>query len=100
MSVTSGAVPGTPRRASGPTHARLTQVLRQDLFDYRAIEAELSHFDAGFYNIRVGSAGMGDAHYSELAHDMPRAVDHTLAWRGVPGTAPEATDISALGRAA
>ena len=67
------------RRASGPPHARLTELLHQDLFDCRAIEAELSHFDACFYCIGVSSAGMGEAQYTGLTHDMTLAVADTLA---------------------
>ncbi len=85
------------RRSSGPPHTRLTQLLHEDLFDCRAIEAELSHFDACFYCIGVSSTGMGQAHYTALTHDMTLAVARTLARLN-----PQMTFVcvNALGRAA
>ena len=164
------------RRASGPTHARLTRVLHQDLFDCRAIEAELSHDmplavahtlarlhpQMTFVYVSAAGADSSEAGRSMwarvrgrtgnalqrlpfkavtmlrtgiiqplrgigshtgayrwpcilsallpllrrllpdtvLSTEIPGRAMLALARRGVPGTAPEATDISALGRAA
>lgn len=67
------------RSTTGQRHAKLTEVVHQDLFDCRPIEAELNHFDACFYCIGVSSVGMGETQYTRLTHDMTLAVARTLA---------------------
>lgn len=62
------------RSSTGKTHPKLREVLRRDLFDVSVPEAELRGYDACFFCLGVSSAGMGEAEYTRLTHDL------TLAW--------------------
>jgi uncharacterized protein YbjT (DUF2867 family) len=67
------------RTATGQQHPKLKQLVHQDLFDYSAIEADITHFDACFFCIGVSSSGMAEAPYTRLTHDLTLAAAQTLA---------------------
>lgn len=67
------------RAPSGASHARLRDLVQPDLFDYRAIEDQLGHFDACFFCIGVTSFRMDEATYTHLTYDMTLAAATTLA---------------------
>ena len=76
------------RSTSGQRHARLTEVVHQGRLDCRPVEVALTHFDACFHCVGMSSAGMGEAQYTELAHDMTRAwlnPPMTHAWVSAAG---------------
>ena len=50
-----------------------------DLFNYAANESELQGFDACFFCLGVSSAGMAEAQYTRLRHDLTLAAAQTLA---------------------
>jgi len=72
------------RAPTGCHHPKLSEVVRADLFDLSSIEDELSGFDACFFCLGVSAAGMGEAEYTRLTHDLTLAVAATLA-RWNPG---------------
>jgi uncharacterized protein YbjT (DUF2867 family) len=67
------------RTALDTHHARLDDVIHGDLFDYAAIEAQLSGFDACFFCLGVSSAGMSEERYAHLTYDMTLAAAQVLA---------------------
>ncbi len=67
------------RTASGVTHAKLRELRVPDLMDYSAVEADLSGFDACFFCVGVSSAGMSEAQYARITHDLTLAAAEVLA---------------------
>lgn len=67
------------RSASGVRHSKLRELIHADLFDYAAIESELSGFDACFFCLGVSSAGMKEADYTRLTYELTLAVAQTLS---------------------
>ena len=67
------------RTATGTTHAKLRELVVPDLMDYRAVEADLSGFDACFFCLGVSSAGMSEAEYTRISYDLTLAAAAVLA---------------------
>jgi len=67
------------RTATGQQHPKLRELVRQDLFDYASVEAELENYDACFFCIGVTSSGMAEAQYARLTHDLTLAAAQVLA---------------------
>lgn len=67
------------RTATGQQHPKLREIVPADLWDYSAIEHELTPFDACFFCLGVASAGMSEADYTRLTHDLTVAAAATLA---------------------
>src|SRR5258705_5922513 len=62
------------RSSTGRTHPKLRELLRKDLFDFRAAGANLQGYDACFFCLGVSSAGMSEADYTRLTFDL------TVGW--------------------
>lgn len=67
------------RTATGQAHPKLQELVHADLFDYQAVEAHLRGFDACFFCLGVSSAGMSEAEYTRLTHDLTLAAAQVLA---------------------
>lgn len=67
------------RRATGLTHAKLRELVHADLFDYSAVESQLTGYDACLFCLGVSSAGMNEAEYTRVIHDLTMAAARTLA---------------------
>ncbi|WP_291270478.1 NAD(P)H-binding protein [Geothrix sp.] len=67
------------RKPSGQMHAKLREIVHGDFFDYGPIERELAGFDACFFCLGVSAAGLGEADYSRLTHDLTLAAATMLA---------------------
>jgi hypothetical protein len=67
------------RTATGQQHPKLRELVHPDLLDYSTIESELKPFDACFFCLGVSSAGMAEAAYARLTHDVTLAAAQTLA---------------------
>ena len=66
------------RSATGQQHPKLRELVHADLFDYTAVESQLSGFDACFFCLGVSSAGMTEAQYNRLSYDLTLAAARTL----------------------
>jgi uncharacterized protein YbjT (DUF2867 family) len=66
------------RNATGQHHPKLRELVRKDLLDFSAIEAELSGFDACFFCLGVSSAGMNEERYRQITYDITMAAAQTL----------------------
>lgn len=73
------AVLSIGRRATGQTHPKLRELVRQDLFDFGTSDADLQGYDACFFCLGVSSAGMSEADYARLTFDL------TLGWARIRG---------------
>ena len=67
------------RTPTGQQHPKLRELVHADLFDYGAIEAGLTGFDACFFCIGVTSSRMAEEQYTRLTHDLTLAAAQTLA---------------------
>ena len=67
------------RTASGGSGPKLREIVRQDLFHYSDIEAQLSGFDACFFCLGVTSAGLSESQYENLTYTLTLAAAETLA---------------------
>lgn len=67
------------RTATGVQHPKLREIVHQDLWNYTAIEKELSGFDACFFCLGVSSAGMQEAAYERVTYGITLAAAATLS---------------------
>ncbi len=91
------------RRSTGVRHEKLEEIVVSDLFDFSAIENQLSGFDACLFCLGVSAAGMSEADYRRLTYDLTVAAAETLVHLN-PGmtfcyVSGEGTDSTEQGRA-
>jgi uncharacterized protein YbjT (DUF2867 family) len=67
------------RTATGRTHEKLREIVREDMFNYADIEDQLRGYDACFFCLGVTSAGMTEADYRHLTYDLTVAAGEALA---------------------
>jgi uncharacterized protein YbjT (DUF2867 family) len=67
------------RCATGRRHQKLREIVRQDLFDYSGLAADLSGFDACFFCLGISSAGMKEEDYGRVTYGITLAAATTLA---------------------
>ena len=67
------------RTSVDQTHPKLHQVIHQNMFDYSAIESQLSNFDVCFFCLGVSAVGMTEEKYSHLTYDLTLAAANVLA---------------------
>ena len=66
------------RTATGAQHAKLREVVHQDLWHYEAIEANLSGFDACVFCLGVSSSGMTEEDYERVTYGVTMAAAEVL----------------------
>lgn len=66
----------TPTNQQNP---KLRELLHPDFFSYSDIEPQLTGFDTCIFTLGVSSAGMDEAKYTHLTHDLTLAAATTLA---------------------
>jgi uncharacterized protein YbjT (DUF2867 family) len=67
------------RRESGIRHPKLREKVLANLADSRAIERDLTGFDACYFCLGVSSVGMSEADYTRVTYDLTLAIATTLA---------------------
>jgi uncharacterized protein YbjT (DUF2867 family) len=67
------------RSSTGVTHAKLRNLVHRDLWNYAAIEKDLTGIDACFFCLGVTSAGMKEAEYERITYGIAAAAGETLA---------------------
>lgn len=67
------------RRTSGVRNPKLRDIVHPDLWDYSAIEKELTGIDACFFCLGVTSAGMNEASYERVTAGIAAAAGQMLA---------------------
>ncbi len=66
----------TPTDQQNP---KLRELVHDDFFNYSEIAHQLAGFDTCFFALGVSSAGMDEAKYTHLTHDLTLAAATTLA---------------------
>jgi len=67
------------RRAAGPAHEKLRDLVVPDPADLSAVESQLTGFDACFFCLGVTSAGLSEERYARLTYDLTLSAARTLA---------------------
>jgi uncharacterized protein YbjT (DUF2867 family) len=67
------------RSKTGQSHPKLREIEHKDLWNYSAIENQLSGFDACFFCLGVASTGMKEEDYKRITCDIPAAAGETLS---------------------
>jgi uncharacterized protein YbjT (DUF2867 family) len=75
--VTSVLVIG--RSSCGVQHAKLTEVLHQDFFNYGALAQRFQDRDACFFCLGVSSVGLDEPQYRRLTYDLTLAAAQAIA---------------------
>jgi uncharacterized protein YbjT (DUF2867 family) len=66
------------RRSTGQRHAKLTEVLIDDFFNYDALTRHFARLDACFFCLGVTSAGLDESEYTRLTHDLTLAAAEAM----------------------
>jgi uncharacterized protein YbjT (DUF2867 family) len=67
------------RSPIGQQHAKLSEIIQRDFFDYTNIESQLGGYDACFFCLGVSSIGMSEERYRHLTYDLTMTAATTLA---------------------
>jgi uncharacterized protein YbjT (DUF2867 family) len=67
------------RTGTGISHPRLTEIVRDDLFDLTPVAAELADYDACLFCLGVSSVGLSEDAYRHITYDLTMSVARTLA---------------------
>ena len=68
------AVLSISRRSCGVSHPKLEELLLPDLFDFAAVEARLTGWDACLWAVGITSVGLDEPAYAKVTEDL------TLRW--------------------
>jgi uncharacterized protein YbjT (DUF2867 family) len=72
------AVLAVGRSASGLRHAKLKELVQQDVTDLAMLERELAGYDACLFCLGVSSVGLSEADYKRVTYDLTVKVAQTL----------------------
>jgi uncharacterized protein YbjT (DUF2867 family) len=91
------------RRPIGQKHAKLTELVCQDVANLAPLESQLTGFDACLFCLGVSALGMTEEQYTRVTYDLTTSVARTLV-RTSPGltfiyVSGAGTDSSERGRA-
>lgn len=67
------------RTAAGAQHAKLREVVHNDLWHYESLESQLSGFDACFFCLGVTSSGMTEENYERVTYGITMAAAQMLS---------------------
>jgi hypothetical protein len=68
------AVLSVGRRTCGVAHPKLRELLLPDLFDFAAVEDQLTGYDACIWAVGISSVGLDESAYARVTEELP------LAW--------------------
>ena len=66
------------RKPLGQSHAKLAELVQDDVADLSALAKSLPGFDACFFPLGVSSAGMKEAEYRKVTHDLTLSIARQL----------------------
>lgn len=66
------------RTPIGQQHAKLREIVHENLLDLTSIESKLTGYDACFFCLGISSAGMSEATYMHITYDITLAVAHAV----------------------
>lgn len=67
------------RSSVGEQHPKLQELVHADLLDYSTVEDRLRDYDACFFCLGASAAGLNEAMYTRINHDIPVAAAQTLS---------------------
>ncbi len=67
------------RKSTGVHHAKLEEVLHADFYDYAALQARWTEFDACLFCLGVTSVGMDEPAYRRLTFDLTMTAARSMA---------------------
>ena len=67
------------RTSTGQSHRKLHEIVYRDLMNLIPVEDQLRDLDACFYCLGASAAGLDEAEYTRINHDLTLAVAETLA---------------------
>ena len=67
------------RTATNAEHSKLREIVHPDLWNYAAIESNLKNFDACFFCLGAGSAGMAEKDCEHVTYGITFAAAETLS---------------------
>jgi uncharacterized protein YbjT (DUF2867 family) len=67
------------RTATNVQHTKLREIVHPDLWNYATIESSPKNFDACFFCLGVGSAGMAEKDYEHVTYGITIAAGETLS---------------------
>ena len=67
------------RHPAGTPHAKLTELVHADFFDFSTVADDLTGWDACFFCLGVSSAGMSEPEYRRVTFDITLAAATVLA---------------------
>lgn len=67
------------RSPTGVRHPKVVELLHNDFFDFSDLVERVSMYDACFFCLGVTSAGMSEAEYARVTHDITLAAARVLA---------------------
>ena len=67
------------RRPGDVSHPKLREIIHQDFFNFREIQAEFMNCDACFFCLGVSSVGMSESDYHRQTYDLTLAAATTIA---------------------
>lgn len=74
------------RRVTDERHAKLRAIAVPDFFDLSALDQDFTGIDACFFSLGTSAAGMSEAAYSRVTHDLTLAVAEHVARRSPAAT--------------
>jgi uncharacterized protein YbjT (DUF2867 family) len=74
-----GSVLVIGRRSCDVHHLKLTELVRDDFFDYADVEDRLRGYDACFFCLGVSSIGMNEKDYTRVTYDLTMAAARVLS---------------------
>jgi uncharacterized protein YbjT (DUF2867 family) len=66
------------RSPTGQTHEKLRELVHADFSDFSAIEGDVAGYDACFFCLGTSAAGMSEAEYTRVTHDLTLAAAQAL----------------------
>jgi uncharacterized protein YbjT (DUF2867 family) len=72
------AVLAVGRSATGQRHAKLKELIQEDVSDLRMLEAELRGYDACLFCLGVSAVGLSEPEYKRITYDLTLKVAQTL----------------------
>src|SRR5882724_11282890 len=72
------AVLAVGRSASGQHHAKLKELVQEDVGDLRMLEHELGGYDACLFCLGVSAVGLTESDYKRITYDLTLKVAQTL----------------------
>lgn len=66
------------RRSVNLQHEKLTEIIHKDFFDFSAIAAELTGYNACYFSLGVSAMGMSEEEYTRMTYDLTMSLAKTL----------------------